>query len=33
VIAEREVTKAPAAVRAPQALAPWALRFFVNIEG
>lgn len=33
VIAEREATKAPAAVRRLRALAPWALRFFVNIEG
>lgn len=33
VISEREATKAPASVRRLLALAPWTLRFFVDIQG
>jgi len=33
VIAEREMNKAPAAVRRLRALAPWSLRFFMDIQG
>ena len=33
VIAERELNKAPAPVRRLRALAPWSLRFFVDIQG
>ncbi len=33
VLTEREQTKAPAAVRRLRTLAPWALRFFIDIKG
>jgi hypothetical protein len=33
VISEREVTKAPASVRRLLTLAPWTLKFFVDIKG
>jgi len=33
VIAEREMNKAPSAVRRLRTLAPWSLRFFIDIQG
>jgi glycosyltransferase involved in cell wall biosynthesis len=33
VISERDEADAPSAVRRLRALAPWALRFFINVEG